>query len=264
LKKDIKKQIDWYFDFAQTKLEALSKGDVAKLINDAEELIYRGMSGRLWTPADKLELLSTPHGSYPDFEWLLQLQRSFQEIFEPIMNRIKRLSEYPESGWKTYSDSKLVDGILLSEPLQVSFKAEILVFGPLEYDHSGTEVKVRAGRDWAKQSTITVETRPTINDQSLFIYGFVRHLSGIPTEAFKQCNDCQKWFLHLTKRKREFCNNLCAARSANRIRRAKEKKEDPVKYEMELEKSRKRAGKSYDKKIRKLHKNARINSPRKK
>ncbi len=264
MKKYIKAQIDWYLKFAQVDLEQLSKGDLAKLISDAEEMISGGWSERHLTEGQRLEMFKVPDGNYYNFKWLRRLQRAFLKVFEPMMSRIERISEHQESEWKSYSNSKLINGLTISEPLKVSFSAEIVVFGPLEYDESGNEIKVKAGNNWVKQSTISVETRFSINDHSVFVYGFVKCLSGLPTQAFKKCKECQKWFLHLAKRKREYCNNLCAARSANRIRRKEQKENDPAKYELELENSRKRAGKSHKKKVKEIHPNARVKHRNKK
>jgi len=265
LKKAVVKQINWYLDFAQRDLEALPKGDAAKLIFEARDLVSRGLTGVKMTEVEKLQLLGVLDGLEQSYNltWLQQLQRSFLSVFEPMMSRIERLSERLEPGWKTYSDSNMIDGVSIAEPLQVSFRAEVKVLGPLEFDHGGEKIKVRPSPDWIEDSTITMETQPDIDNENLFIYGFVKCLPGIATGAFRRCEECQKWFLHLSKRKREFCSNPCAARSGNRTRRAKQKAEDPEKHATELEKSRKRASKSYETKIKKIHPKAQIQRYRK-
>lgn len=260
LKKEIVGQINWYLDFAQRDLEALTKADVAKLIYDARDLVFSGMTGVKMTEEEKLGLLGVPDGQQEiyNLKWLQDLQSGFLKVFERMMSRIEQISERQESGWKTYSDSNVINGVSIAEALQVSFRAEVKVVGPLEYDHSGNEVKVRPRPDWLDQSTITIKTRTAIDDENLFIYGFVKCLPGIPTGAFRRCNDCQNWFLHLTKSKRKFCSNSCAARSGNIKRRAKQKAEDREKHKSELQKSRERAAKSYESKIRKTHPKAQI------
>ena len=62
-----------------------------------------------------------------------------------------------------------------------------------------------------------------------------------------------------------YCSNRCAARKANRDRRAKKKKEDPISYKAELDENAKRARNSYERKQKKINPNAKIEKrPRKK
>ena len=266
MKKELKKQIDWYLEFARLDLKALTKGEIAKLIFEARELIIRGLIGIESTEATQLgkPLLESGQEKQYSLEWLLQLQNSFLKTFRQMMDRIERLSEFKGSEWEPVGDSEIAGGLSIAEPLQVSFSAEIKVEGPCILRWEGEVPMTRASRDWFKNSTILIKTQPAINDKNLFIYVFVKSLSGLPTKAFRRCRECQNWFFHSTKRNREFCNNLCAARNANRIRRAKEKENEPKKYEAELEKERKRARKNYRSKVKKMHPNARISSYRKK
>ena len=49
-------------------------------------------------------------------------------------------------------------------------------------------------------------------------------LKDMPIAAFKRCKDdkgCGKWFVLTSKRKRDFCSHLCAARYTERMRREK-------------------------------------------
>lgn len=49
-------------------------------------------------------------------------------------------------------------------------------------------------------------------------------LKDIPIADFKRCKDdkgCGKWFVMTSKRKRDFCSHLCAARYTERIKREK-------------------------------------------
>jgi len=49
-------------------------------------------------------------------------------------------------------------------------------------------------------------------------------LDGIPKSAFKRCPECEKWFFHSSKRKKEFCSNRCASRHLTRKERTKSEK----------------------------------------
>ena len=261
MRKDLKQRIDWYLEFAYKDLTAVGGGDLAKLAVDAWELIFSGHTGMMFTN-ERRKIVHMPESQKKTIfndEWLQILQHNFNvEVFVPMMMKIDKLSEHIDLDWKTYPDSKMVNGISILGPMNISFQAELRAMGPVESDFSGNEGKYRPSRDWVKESALYFEIKPENNHQTLFNYVFIKSMLGIPTESFKKCNECQHIFLHLTKRKREFCNNLCAARSANRVRRANQKYRNPEKYESELEKGRERAGKSYENKIRKNHPKAQI------
>jgi hypothetical protein len=230
LKKNIKNQIDWYLEFARRDLSSATKSDLVKLIVDARELIFRGRTGTQLMESEKSNLMAVPEGqeAYYNLEWLTELQHGFLSVFNAMMDRVEHLSDHEERTWKTYEDSKTVGGIVVSLPLNISFNIEAKIVGPLEYDHQNTDgIKIRWSRNWIEESGFTVETRPDCDDSTMFIYGFLKCLPGIPTNAFRHCEECENWYLHLSQRKRQFCNNLCAAKHANRVRRAKQKKEKP-------------------------------------
>jgi hypothetical protein len=59
---------------------------------------------------------------------------------------------------------------------------------------------------------------------------FMFALNNIPDEgSIKKCRDCGKWFLHLSKKPKYYCNFRCTSRAASRKRR----EQDPEKYREE-------------------------------
>jgi hypothetical protein len=260
LKKDIKKQIEWYLDFACRDLDTITKSDSVKLIVDARELIFRGLTGIRVTEIEKTNILGVPIGQEAIFnlDWLRELQHSFLTVFNSMTDKIEHLSDHEERTWKKYRDSKTVGGVVVSPTFNIGFNIEAKIVGPFEYDQKDDKTKIRWSRDWVEQSGFTIETHPTCDDSTMFIYGFLKCLPGIPTNAFKRCEECENWYFHLSRRKRQFCNNRCAAKHANRVRREKQKKGKPEEYAAESEKSRKRARKSYVEKIKKVHPKAQV------
>jgi hypothetical protein len=91
----------------------------------------------------------------------------------------------------------------------------------------------------------------------------------MPIMAFRKCAGCENYFVNLTKKEKKYCTNNCAARKRQREKRADLKKRiaagDPEakkEYEIEKQKSRARASRSYDKRTnpngnRKIHKRPR-------
>ncbi|MFH1952214.1 MAG: hypothetical protein ABIL06_11430, partial [Pseudomonadota bacterium] len=86
------------------------------------------------------------------------------------------------------------------------------------------------------------------DDESLLLR-FLTALDGFKISSLRQCPECDRYFLHTSKRIKEFCSNKCAARKANRDARARIREEDPKRYEVELKKGASRARASYKKRV---------------
>ena len=80
------------------------------------------------------------------------------------------------------------------------------------------------------------------------IYDFMKTISGIRNSAILRCSDCGNWNIQLTKRKKLYCSNRCAARAGSRKKRG-ELKKDVSAYEEYRKNGIKRALKSYDSKL---------------
>jgi hypothetical protein len=69
---------------------------------------------------------------------------------------------------------------------------------------------------------LSCETR-TDPDEDKPLLDFLRSVSGIRLDNLKKCPECERYFLHLSKRKRIFCDNKCASRYLTRQRRSESK-----------------------------------------
>lgn len=49
-------------------------------------------------------------------------------------------------------------------------------------------------------------------------------MNGVPLKAFCKCPECGKWFVHLSKREKQFCSNRCASRYGIREKRKEAKR----------------------------------------
>lgn len=54
---------------------------------------------------------------------------------------------------------------------------------------------------------------------------FIQLLDGVPFKAIKNCEECGKFFLHLSKKERKFCTPRCTSRAMSRQRREKNPEE---------------------------------------
>lgn len=81
---------------------------------------------------------------------------------------------------------------------------------------------------------------------------FALALDGIPREAIRACRECGKYFLHLTKKPRFFCNSKCTSKAISRKHREKNpkayrSKQNKIMRRRYIEERAKRLGVSPDK-----------------
>lgn len=251
-KKDVA-LLQWFIDFAYCDFESLQSGELAKLMTDLRSISVEGFFGRGINHSKVQKISSLSPGGHLDLKYISkakEFQKKFHTLFEEIMYKIKRLSDYEERDWISYEMSKTVLGIpILTNPLRVNFNVEASITVPFDDRMDENNINIKWNSNWRDQATISVNTYTSGDSENLILYIFFKFLAGVPLKSFKCCEECGHWFLHVSKRDRKYCNNLCAARKANRERRKSIKSEDPTVYEKELEKSRERAKKSYDRKV---------------
>lgn len=69
---------------------------------------------------------------------------------------------------------------------------------------------------------------------------FMRLLDGLPVSSIRKCIGCGHYFLHLTKREKEYCTPSCASRSIQQKKREDLRKNHPRKYKVFLKEQRAR------------------------
>ena len=79
---------------------------------------------------------------------------------------------------------------------------------------------------------------------------FYNAANNLPVNALRQCFECEHYFVHTSKREKIYCSNKCAAKKNARDKRAELKKEKGHEYKQVLADGRKRAKKSYAKRIK--------------
>ena len=118
---------------------------------------------------------------------------------------------------------------------------------PAEYKQGKGSFLIRGETGWRDHISILSSVKADKSENMLLLI-FARCLHQVSWSIFRKCEECDHWFIHVTKRERKFCSNLCAARKANRDRRKREK--DTKAYEKELERNAQRARKSYVQKVK--------------
>jgi hypothetical protein len=251
-KKDVE-LLQWFIDFAYCDFDRLQSGELAKLMTEIRSISVEGFLGNGINHSKVQKISSLPSGGQLDpksISMVKKFQKRFQNIFEEIMNTIKRLPDCEERDWIPYEKSESILGVpILNNPLRVSFNVEASIAVPFEDRMDGNNIEVRWNSNWRDQATFSLTTNTSDDSESMILYIFFKFLAGVPLKSFKCCEECGHWFLHVSKKYRIYCNNHCAARRANRERRKSTKSENPAIYQKELEKSRERAKKSYDRKV---------------
>jgi len=72
---------------------------------------------------------------------------------------------------------------------------------------------------------------------STAIFNFASLLNGLPVDSIRKCEECQNYFVNLSKRKQIFCSIKCAWKNHARLTR-EELKKHPRKYKTYLKKQK--------------------------
>lgn len=258
------KRLQWFIDFAYCDFEKLESGEMAKLMDEIVGLsvsaFFKGMIKHEEIIEISKTLKSRGQIDLESHERVKKFQKAFRDYFENIMNKIVNLSDFEESEWITYGESEtVIPGVpLLPTPFPIKLQIEAAIRVPFEFNHEKDNVRLRWGKDWPENSTISINAEPIGDSEMVLLFIFLNSLNSLPIKCLRRCEECGRWFIHVTKRERMYCNNLCAARKSTRDRRIKTKSEDPAAYEKELKKSRKRARKSYEEKVKKDNPKAKV------
>ncbi len=258
--KDKKKWLTWFTDFMYADIDTL--GDAKRVAFMLEIYSLLGHGDRGYTKHPK-------HSAPPWTEIaqrfdLEKTQSSVRDFFEHITEKIERIRAYEGTSWKRDTE---IDFRPFLQSVQTTVKMDMEVKAPYEHKSpSAGQHLFRYPKGSIERGVITtsygVDTNEAIDDAVLF--SFSQLLDGVPLASFKQCPECEHWFINLSKKEKLFCSNQCAARYGVRRKRKEAKKAASASYRKQLESSKVRARKSYESRIRKMHPKAVIGKrPRK-
>lgn len=245
--------LKWFVDFANLEAEKLQYGEKVKLTAELHLLLANG----IWTSRNHSSILEQAHElhiNYDEqaFRRLRELQRKFFEDFTRILGKVDDLRQSRDlEKWCQSSKVSALSSVDISPPT-VTFTPKISVHLPMQVKEGKREFLYRRKPGWRENAAFLVASESDAASEAILLALFLRALNGVRLIAFARCKECNKWFLRITKRKREYCSNRCAARSSNRGRRAREKAKDTESHKQELKKGARRARKSYEKRVKKL------------
>jgi hypothetical protein len=231
-------QLQWFFDFLDTDLSHLSPIKLNELSMKLEIIAKRS----------DVDMAGTGSFTYADIEGF---QQRLTEFFGGIVHKIEELKNYqdekgrPSAEADFYPQFEMLD---LDIKVTVRVGSEIPHELPIQDDERQiVRPKPNAIHDAPFELTIHAKSGP----EETILFHFIRSFEGVRIGALRQCLECGKWFVHSSKRKREYCTGKCASRKINREKREVMKRKDPKAYEEELKKGRERAAKSYQRKVKK-------------
>jgi len=238
-------QLQWFFDFLDTDLSHLSPIKLNELSMKLEIIAKRS----------DVERAGTGSFTYADIE---RFQQRLTEFFGGIVHRIEELKNYQDEKGRPSAEADFYPQF---EMLDLDIKVTVRVGSkiphelPIQDDERQiVRPRPKAIHDAPLELTIHAKSGP----EETILFHFIRSLEGVLIGALRQCFECGKWFVHESKRKREYCTGKCASRKINREKREKMKTEDPRAWEEELIKGRERAAKSYQRRVKRELPGARV------
>jgi hypothetical protein len=253
MEKENLKLLKWFVDFAGTEVGKLDYGEMVKLTAEVHLLLANG----LWNSYGHSSLFEQARrlsSKYDEkaFERVDQLQRNFRADFDNILPKVDEVRESQHlDKWTSANAVSALSSIRVPAP-EVLFSPRVSLHLPVQFKDGEKEFLYRGKPDWRANATFSIVSESESPSEAILLALFLKCLNGVRVSAFARCKECKKWFIHSTKRKREYCSNLCAARRSNRDRRAREKAKDSESHKRELGQGAKRARKSYEKRVKNL------------
>jgi hypothetical protein len=260
-----KRALQWFLDFLHVDITALDVVEKTDLSIQARALLQgfvppdAEMHVRVWIEEDFPDEEDSVYIVFGrKLERLQDLQRGFRGFFRELTARVQRAYEF-ESLWLPVP---LFRETSIAAPLAGNFTVQARIVAEENSwvsEYGGSEPnELHYWQEGSLDNAVIRTSTVADSHEDTFKYQFLRALDGLPLGALRQCQECKRWFLHFTKRKRSYCSNKCAARKGRRERWKQIKETGGEIYESVLAKSRERAHDSYERKVRKNHPKAKV------
>jgi hypothetical protein len=190
------KELEWFLNFSYLNLDALSKGDKAKMALEAE--------GRLFPSKAEIKELITPDPVWPitpadtqEMGWVKDLPKKSSREF-----------------WKTLREAQIV--------VKDMFDCLPGEFRPARW-------KGKAVFEYAqdKDRTFRLIIQPvTLSIEKWIEAKFYQLVDGIPASFIRSCLACGKVFLNYSKKEKHCCSQKCSVKHSIQ----KRKEADPITF----------------------------------
>jgi len=211
--KNRKKWLTWLVDFIYADIPHLENAKRVSLMLE----VYSLVTGEDHQPrAEHDSLAWTEIAKRFD---LRIIQKSLHEFFEFIVTNIERSRTYENGNWKNVDDFDFSPNL---NHLAVSLDVDIHVKAQHEHNEQRGGTYVRYPPGSMDKGVISTSYRPSTEEgyTNVVLFAFVQMLDGVSLSSFKQCPECDHWFINASKKTKVFCSNSCASRYGTRRKRA--------------------------------------------
>jgi hypothetical protein len=254
--------LEWFLTFLGEDIARLKIRDKQALAVDIAIVMGHRVQ-QSWLPAVPHEVMNRLLKNKG--RELTRLQRVLHDFLMKIIKKVRYLDENSSMIEGMDYDVKDADELRslvrirpkLEMDLSLEFRESVDDLDSIVFEDWPPTVTTYWPRDALEHAKFTLYTSGS-GDESTLKYNFLRALDGLPVTALKTCDECGRWFLQLSKRKRLFCSNRCASKKGSRERYQKIKTENASDYEKELKNGRERSHRSYERKVKTEHPKAKI------
>lgn len=261
------KALRWFINFINADLGTLHISDKVKWTLEAVIVIDGMVSwrfddtnapGRPFSKRLKEKKgIDETLGDWKKNNKLEKCQKRLKEFFAIYVENAKAALKHASEDEKPFSELKNYFQLAQIRLQDLNIQAEMLVrpvgasiddiFTEIIEDR---EVPTRITEEAILGSPVNLAFKAQTEEDTLLFY-FLMALYSFPLGSIRACNECGKFFVHVSKKKKMFCSSNCAVRKANRDRRKRIKDSEPEKYKKERDKGKKRSAKSYKQRMEK-------------
>lgn len=189
--------VEWFLRLISEDLSRLSELNLEKLVIEAKHYLLKPVSSlpfpfhedftkSTWIDKESLDQPIEIIGFPEDYPW--------RDILEYIQTELRKLLE------ERINDPNFCTKICTADVYFGDNK------GDLKISYSFTDLIIG-----------TLYKKEVLTQRLKIIFCYA--LDGIPTEAIRKCLECEKYFLHLSRKEKYYCSPQCTSRSLSRKNR---------------------------------------------
>jgi hypothetical protein len=241
--KEMLKLAGWFEEFREVDLNKLSNDKKNLLLVQALSIVYGmglyevGNKSKPDVPADRWEgaiPLSEAINIWKQEKKLESCQQHLRQFFGKYMQGIETIKIYAREWKPEFKNYLCFDQMQLS--CKIRIETPLIKFEDPKVINKGEENEhalFRLNEEDLLNSTPRLAFRAETDEDTLLLY-YYNVLELIILGAHKQCPECERYFIHLSKKAKTYCSNLCASKYKQREKRRQMKKSDPEAYQKYL------------------------------
>lgn len=251
-----KRSLQWFFDLMYADIPRMPQDEFFDLVAELNQRLGSPLGYGVWIDQQdryRTEITTLREGLRHFFE-----AHVIPKIIEVEQSFVSSTEDSAIPGGTTVRREQELTVILSPVPFQAQIKSSVVIdvlvlVGAMEPGKRSFRRKFAGGFEDVRFRT---DVQREFDAEGL-LYHFLTTLSGVALAALGKCRGCDKWFVRISTRSRDYCDQACASRDGQR-RRRREIRGDPQKYEEYKRRAKERATASYEKKQKATHPKAKI------